>query len=85
MPYGYFNNQPRLDSSNILHMWSNKTDIARLLRFQNWAAKYIFVANKKDHSIPFLKQLHRLPVKQSFLFKVLLHVFKCFADSAPAY
>ena len=66
-------------------MGANDTDIARLQRLQNWAAKLIFLASKKDHATPFLQQLHWLPVKQRVLFKVLLYVFKCLADSAPVY
>ena len=75
----------RLDYGNVLLMEANDTDIARLQRLQNWASKLIFLASKKDHATHFLKQLDWLPVKQRVQFKVLLYVFKCLADSAPAY
>ena len=40
----------RLDYGNILLLGSNVTEIARLQRLQNWAAKIIFLAAKKDHA-----------------------------------
>jgi hypothetical protein len=75
----------RLDYGNILLMGSNVTEIARLQVLQNWAAKIIFQASKKDHASPLLTQLHWLPVKQRLYFKVMCYVYKCLADLGPAY
>jgi hypothetical protein len=66
-------------------MGANLTDIARLQRLQNWSAKLIFCANKYDHATPFLKELHWLPVKERFTFKIMMYVFKCICGIAPNY
>ena len=44
----------RLDYENILLLGWNVTEIARLQRLQNWAAKIIFLAAKKGHASPLL-------------------------------
>ena len=75
----------RLDYGNILLMGANSTDIARLQRLQNWAAKLIFLKPKKDHVSPLLQQLHWLPVKERIRYKIALYVYKCLAGLAPEY
>ena len=45
----------RLDYGNILLMGSNTTGINRLQRLQNWAAKLIFQAAKRDHASPLIQ------------------------------
>ena len=59
---------------NILLMGANDTEIEHLQHLQNWAAKLIFLTSKKDHAIPFLKQLHWLPVKQRVHFALRFQV-----------
>lgn len=54
----HFNILSRLDYGNVLLMGANSIDITRLHRLQNWGAKIIFLANKKDHASPLLQQLH---------------------------
>jgi hypothetical protein len=75
----------RLDYGNVLLMGANITDISRLQTLQNWAAKLIFLAKKRDHASPLLQQLHWLPVQDRISFKVMLYVFKCLAGIAPVY
>jgi len=75
----------RLDYGNILLVGSNATVISRLQLLQNWAAKLIFHASKRDHATPLLKQLHWLPVKNRIHFKVLTFIFKCITGLGPAY
>ena len=76
----------RLDYANILLMGSKATDINRLQRLQNWAAKIIFCAAKQDHASTFLQQLHWLPVKKRVHYKVLVYVYKCLATGlSPEY
>ena len=75
----------RLDYGNVLLMGANAKQIARLQVLQNWAAKLIFFAAKKDHASPLLKQLHWLPIKERVYFKTMLYIFKCLAGSGPAY
>ena len=75
----------RLDYGNALLLGANTSHIKRLQRFQNWAAKIIFYASKRDHATPYLQRLHWLPVKERIQFKILLYVFKCLNGSAPSY
>ena len=75
----------RLDYGNALLLGINKTDLNKLQRLQNWAAKLIFCANKRDHVTPFLKELHWLPVIERINFKVALLVFKCLNNLGPSY
>ena len=64
----------RLDYGNILLLGSNLTEIARLQRLQNWAAKIIFLAVKKDHASPLLHELHWLPSRERVYYKAMLYV-----------
>ena len=64
----------RLDYGNVLLLGANSTDISRLQTLQNWAAKLIFCASKKNHASPLLRQLHWLPVRDRITFKVMLYV-----------
>lgn len=75
----------RLDYGNVLLMGANTTDIARLQTLQNWAAKIIFCAKKRDHVSPLLHQLHWLSVEDRITFKAMLYVFKCLAGIGPEY
>ena len=75
----------RLDYGNVLLLGANSTDISRLQTLQNWAAKLIFCASKKNHASPLLRQLHWLPVRYRITFKVMLYVFKCLAGTGPEY
>ena len=75
----------RLDYGNGLLLGSNKTDILRLQRIQNWAAKLVCQSSKYDHATPHLRRLHWLPVDLRITFKVLVIVFKCLSHTAPVY
>ena len=75
----------RLDYGNALFLGINQTDLNKLQRLQNWAAKLIFCAKKQDHATPFLKDLHWLPIKDRIHFKILLFVFKCLNNIGPSY
>ncbi|XP_072041350.1 uncharacterized protein [Amphiura filiformis] len=75
----------RLDYGNALLLGSNKTDIAKLQRLQNWAVKLIHRAGKQDHATPYMEQLHWLPIHERIVFKILLLVFKCVNNIAPPY
>ena len=44
----------RLDYGNALLFGSNATDIQRLQRKQNWAAKLVCRASKRDHATPYV-------------------------------
>ena len=75
----------RLDYGNGLLFGSNISDIQRLQRIQNWAAKLICRATKYVHATPGLQELHWLPVSERVTFKILVTVFKCLSGTAPGY
>ena len=75
----------RLDYGNSLLFGSNSTDVQRLQRIQNWAAKLICRALKRDHATPYLNELHWLPVRERIIFKILVFVYKCLIGTAPGY
>ena len=75
----------RLDYCNGLLLGCPKSEIQRLQRIQNWAAKVICKASKWDHVTPYLQQLHWLPIEDRITFKILVVVFKCLNDLMPGY
>ena len=65
---------------------SNRVNtILRLQRLQNWAARIIFIVDRRHESSPLLKCLHWLPVKQRITYKLLLYVYKALNGLAPMY
>ena len=64
---------------------ANSKYISKLQRLQNWCAKLIFCATKRDHASQYLQSLHWLPVRQRILYKMFLYVFKCLHGLAPTY
>ena len=75
----------RLDYANSLLVNINVSDIERLQRIQNRAARIILKARKFDHATPLLRDLHWLPVSKRIMFKVALNVFKSIHNLAPQY
>ena len=75
----------RLDYANSLLYGASDSQIQRLQRVQNRAAKLIFKARKRDHVTPLLQQLHWLPVQQRILFKILTITYKCLHNQVPSY
>ena len=75
----------RLDYGNGLLLDSNQSDIQKLQRIQNWAAKLICKATKCDHASPYLRELHWLPVEDRITFKIMVFVFKCLNRMTPEY
>ena len=75
----------RLDYGNGLLLGCNATDVSRLQRKQNWAAKLVCMASKYDRASPCLRRLHWLTVETRITFKVLVIVYKCIDHSAPSY
>ena len=70
---------------NALLFGSNATDIQRLQRIQNWAAKLVCRASKCDHATPYFKELHWLPVRERITVKIWVYVYKCLNGTAPSY
>ena len=73
----------RLDYGNGLLLGSNRSDIQKLQRIQNWAAKLICKATKRDHASPDLRELHWLPVEDRITFKIMVFVFTCLNRMTP--
>ena len=75
----------RLDYGNGLLLGSNHSDIQKWQRIQNWAAKLICKATKRDHASPYLRELQWLPVEDRITFKIMVFVFKCLNGMTPEY
>ena len=75
----------RLDMGNSLWIGLPRTQIERLQRIQNSAARVITLSKKSSHITPILQELHWLPVSCRIVYKLLLFVFKSLKDSAPAF
>ena len=75
----------RLDYCNGLLSSIPNTQLARLQRLQNWAARLVFLVRRDTPPDPLLCNLHWLPVKQRIIFKLLLFVYKSLNNYAPQY
>ena len=75
----------RLDNNNGLLYGLPKSEIGRLQRIQNSAARIITKCKKSEHITPILKQLHWLPIQQRIKFKILTITYKCLHGLAPDY
>ena len=75
----------RLDYCNGLLSSIPNTQLVRLQRLQNWAARLVFQVRRDTPPNPLLCNLHWLPVKQRIIFKLLLLVYKSLNTHAPKY
>ena len=75
----------RLDYCNGLLSTIPVTQLDRIQRLQNWAARIIFQLTRYHFSKPLLDSLHWLPVRHRIVFKLLLLVFKSLNKQAPLY
>ena len=75
----------KLDYCNSLLIELPETQINRLQRIQNSAARIVSRRPRHEHITPVLENLHWLPVQQRIMFKVVLFVFKCLNGLAPPY
>lgn len=62
----------RIDYCNCLLLGLPDTQLNRLQRLQNRAARVITMRRKQDHIMPTLMELHFLPVRQRIQFKCLM-------------
>ena len=75
----------RLDYCNSLLAGLPATQIARLQRIQNKAARLVTMSRKDEHITPVLQSLHWLPMSQRITFKLMVLVYKCLHGLAPNY
>ena len=74
-----------LDYCNSLMTKISSTQIERLQRIQNKAARMILRVPSGEHITSTLQQLHWLPVCHRINYKILTTVFKCLHALAPIY
>ena len=74
-----------LDYANALYSGLPKTEVRKLQRIQNMAAKIFTGAEEYDSSTEALKSLHWLPIHLRIEYKVLTLVFKSLHGLAPKY
>ena len=75
----------QVDYCNSILFGLPNTELQKLQRVQNVAARLICNTNNFDHITPTLVKLHWLPVKYCINFKILLITFKAIHGLAPKY
>ena len=67
------------------HYGLPKSQLDKLQRIQNVAARLVKGVRKQDHITPTLKALHWLPIEKRIIFKILLMTYKTLNGLAPSY
>ena len=75
----------KFDYCNALFKKLNCTQIQKLQKLQNFAARVICRKSIFEHVTPCLIYLHWLPIKYRVDFKIAMLVFKCLNGLAPSY
>ena len=75
----------KLDNCNSLLYGLPDTDLSKIQRIQNTAARLITRSRRQQHITPILRKLHWLPIKKRIIFKILLLTYKYLNGLAPEY
>ncbi len=75
----------KIDYCNSIYINMPKSQINRLQKFKNSAARLLTRTSRRDHITPVLQSLHWLPILYRTMFKVLLLAYKCVNNTAPPY
>jgi hypothetical protein len=75
----------KLDYCNSLLSGVSESELSKLQRVQNSAARVVTRTAKYNHIKPVLQKLHWLPVRYRINFKILLLTFKASIGKAPKY
>ena len=75
----------RIDYANSVLAGVPQSELSRLQRIQNMAAKVIFQKRRYDHVTPLMMELHWLPIKERIDFKLLMFTHKAIFGEAPGY
>ena len=74
----------KLDMCNSLFFGLTAKNLAKLQHVQNFAARIVCGKPARTRSLPLLRELHWLDIKQRFHYKTLVLVFRCLNSSAPS-
>ena len=75
----------RLDCNNALLYGLPVSELQKLQKIQNSAARILTGANRHSHITPVLKQLHWLPITHRIKYKIIVLTYKCINNLAPKY
>ena len=75
----------RLDSNNSILYGLPASQLSKLQRIQNAAARLVTLTKKRVHISPVLKDLHWLSVESRIVFKLMLLTYKALNNQAPKY
>ena len=75
----------RLDYMNSMYYGISQSEIKKLQKVQNAAARLVLRAPKRSHATDLLYTLHWLPIRQRIRYKLLTTTFKCINGTGPAY
>ena len=75
----------RIDYANSTLVGLPNSEISRLQRIQNMAARVVFRRPRYDHVTPLMRELHWLPIRERIHFKILIMAYKAIHGIVPGY